>query len=169
MREVWYPNGEQSFSVDHARPQRWAPDLVTDYENLLYACIRCNSWKSDRELLDPTRETMSRHVRVELDGHVTPLTEPGRRFERVLGLNTAENVAFRRRMLDLLRRALEEPRDTALLREWFGYPRDLPRLASLRPPSGNSRPGGVQGSYDELRRRGALPELMDVATGPTAE
>ena len=56
-RETWYPNGSSSFSVDHMEPQISRPDLLTVYTNLVYACNRCNSLKSDLALLpiDPRR------------------------------------------------------------------------------------------------------------------
>ena len=35
-RERWCPDGEDSFSVEHFRPQAWAAAEVCDYDNLLY-------------------------------------------------------------------------------------------------------------------------------------
>src|SRR5947209_17514667 len=45
FRERWYPNGQDAFSVEHVTPQALAPDRVCDYDNLVYACVRCNSLK----------------------------------------------------------------------------------------------------------------------------
>ena len=46
-RERWYPNGHESFGVDHLKPKSRAPELVCDYRNLLYVCNSCNSRKGD--------------------------------------------------------------------------------------------------------------------------
>jgi hypothetical protein len=168
FREVWYPNGPDSFAVEHAQPQHLAPDLVTDYENLLYACNRCNSWKQTAEVLDPTDDAFAVHVQVDADGNIAPLTEEGRRLIRVLHLDGDEATRWRRRLLALLRRALEDySADTDALRQWFGFPDDLPDLASLRPAGGNTRPAGTRDSYCELRRRGTLPMLSALTPEPT--
>jgi hypothetical protein len=51
-------------------------------------------------------------------------------------------------------------RDAAdLLRRHLGYPANLPDLACLRPPGGNSRPEGIAGSSFERKRRGELPDI----------
>jgi 5-methylcytosine-specific restriction endonuclease McrA len=70
-RERWYPNREGSFSVDLFTPKSIDPAREQDYENLVYACVRCNSFKSARiELLDPTRVAFASHFRVSDDGHI---------------------------------------------------------------------------------------------------
>jgi 5-methylcytosine-specific restriction endonuclease McrA len=45
----------------------------------------------------------------------------------------------------------------ALLRGLQGFPDNLPRLATLRPPNGNTRPEASSDSYDAKRQRGELP------------
>lgn len=39
--------GVKSFHIDHYRPQNKFPHLISQYNNLLYACRDCNSHKSD--------------------------------------------------------------------------------------------------------------------------
>jgi hypothetical protein len=45
----------------------------------------------------------------------------------------------------------------ALLRGLQGFPDNLPRLETLRPPDGNTRPDAVGDSYYAKRQRGELP------------
>lgn len=42
-RERWEPNGHRGFSAEHIQPRAVRPDLKGDYDNLLYACVTCNS------------------------------------------------------------------------------------------------------------------------------
>lgn len=39
--------GSQSFCVDHYRPKSKFPALITEYNNLLYACRHCNAHKGN--------------------------------------------------------------------------------------------------------------------------
>lgn len=163
MRETYYPNEQDSFAVEHVQPQHSAPDRVTDYENLLYACNRCNSWKQIAVLLDPTREPLGEHVRIDQDGIIVPLTENGWRLIRILHLDGEDATRWRRKLLELLRRALaKSPVNMAVLQQWFGFPEELPDLAALRPAGGNTRPTGIISCYHEQRRRGVLPVVSDV-------
>jgi len=43
-----------------------------------------------------------------------------------------------------------------LYRELMGFPADLPNLAVLRPPGGNTRPAGVKKSCYAFRQQGKL-------------
>src|SRR4051812_9790541 len=72
-REVWYPDGEDSFSADHVVPQSKDANRVTDYTNLIYACTRCNSYRRQIRTLDPTKVALGKHLRVEADGALTGL------------------------------------------------------------------------------------------------
>jgi hypothetical protein len=64
-------------------------------------------------------------------------------------------------MLTLSRLLMSRPDADVLEVRWkyFGYPDNLPRLAALRPPGGNTHPSGVHVSFFELRRVGALPDF----------
>ena len=67
-RETWYPNRDASFSADHFEPKVLNPDRETDYENLLYACTRCNSFKQATTIfLDPTKVALADHLGVKKD------------------------------------------------------------------------------------------------------
>src|SRR5437868_6664315 len=53
-REAWFPNGDDSFSVDHFTPRTADPERATDYDNLVYACCQCNRLKQRAtDLLNP--------------------------------------------------------------------------------------------------------------------
>jgi hypothetical protein len=95
------------------------------------------------------------------DGTVRGRTPQGETLIRVCRLDRPKLVEFRRGMI-ALRQLLEGRRDAAadeLLRNYFGYPDNLPHLAPLRPPGGNLRPEGIEKSCYELRQRGELPDL----------
>src|SRR5580658_5616890 len=55
-RECWLSVGEEAFSVDHLQPRAEAPNRICEYNNLVYACCRCNSVKTDaHDVLKPCR------------------------------------------------------------------------------------------------------------------
>src|SRR5258708_3560236 len=66
-RERWYPSGHHGFGVDHIRPKGDSryKHLACDYENLLYACNRCNSAKGSLELIDPTKAPLCDHFAID--------------------------------------------------------------------------------------------------------
>jgi hypothetical protein len=123
---------------------------------------------------------------VRADGTIVGLTRDGARLIEILVLDDEEVNQWRRRVLTILRRiervlrppwwrrmlnwarrlfrlsvsAPAVPPDVAAeLREWFGFPNDLPDLFALQPPGGNSRPAGLAGSSHLLQLQGQLPEL----------
>ncbi len=79
----------------------------------------------------------------------------------VCALDRPGLVAFRRDLLALIallaRRRGEEA--VRVSKRYLGFPDDLPNLASLRPPGGNTRPEGIAASSFECRRRGELPDV----------
>src|SRR6266404_4650262 len=104
-RERWYPSGHAAFGVDHVLP-KGTPEylaLICDYENLVYACNRCNSAKEDRLLLDPCAIPLAEHVRIEDDGTVAWLTPEGKKLVKSLGLNKNEPRIIRQRTLRIRR------------------------------------------------------------------
>jgi hypothetical protein len=160
VRERWYPNGQDSFSIDHWLAQALAPERVWDYENLLYACLRCNSWKQASLLPDPSTTPYGNHLLVRDNGVIEGLTQEGARLIEVLKLDDPQLTSYRRRLLDALRLILAAfPNSAAARSPWLGFPEDLPDLAVLRPPGSNSRPAGVAQSYFAMRQRGELPPL----------
>ena len=52
VREQWQRGGHRHFSVEHIAPQSTFPQRTTDYTNLLYSCVDCNSLRQDRPVLD---------------------------------------------------------------------------------------------------------------------
>jgi len=159
-RERWLAVGEDAFSVEHLRSRAAAPERICDYENLAYACCRCNSVKTDAQcILDPCRQAYGQHLEVLADGTICGLSAEGRELIQVCKLDRPRITQARARLLDLFR-ALQEsasPRAAALLKHYLAFPDNLPRLSQCRPPTGNSRPDGIAESYSERRRRGELP------------
>jgi hypothetical protein len=159
-RERWRPEGQDAFSVDHVRPQSTHPNEADDYDNLVYACCSCNSSRRELPLpLDPVRDACAEHLRIAATGIAEPLTDAGHRLVELCHLNRPVLVEFRREFLQLLDllNSLDDPRAVGALRSLLGFPQDLPDLARLRPPGGNSRPEGIQESSLAKRQRGELP------------
>jgi hypothetical protein len=63
---------------------------------------------------------------------------------------------FRLVWLEIVNLAARE--DQVLYRKLMGFPNDLPNLARLHPPGGNSRPDGIGQSYFEQKKQTILPE-----------
>jgi hypothetical protein len=84
-----------TFAVDHFLPAAVHPTLVTDYDNLVYACVTCNTAKSDHELPDSGEVLLRDDVRVAENGTIEGDTPEARRLIRVLGLDDAEYTEFR--------------------------------------------------------------------------
>lgn len=159
-RERWSPDGEDAFSVEHLRPQVLAPGAPCDYDNLLYACCRCNAAKRDLVgVLNPADVPLAEHVEILENGTIRGLTEDGWDLIRVCQLDRPNLIELRRGIFELLRglEGLGEVAREAILRRYFGFPSNLPRLAALRPPGGSSRPEGIRSSFYERRNRGELP------------
>jgi hypothetical protein len=158
-RERWSQNTSDAFGVDHFEPQIHSPDLVVDYDNLVYACARCNSNKRDQHLLNPCEDAMSEHIQASKDGDIEAFTSEGLDFVQILDLNDPSVVEFRHRLIKTLEILVAA--DALNAREqvklWLGFPVDLPDLARLRP-KGNSRPDGIAKSFHFLRAKGMLPE-----------
>jgi hypothetical protein len=160
---MWYPNRSASFTIDHGKPlsNPAYEHLSSDYNNLFYACMRCNSAKREILTLDPTASAMADHLRIEPDGSIVGLTIEGRDLIDLLDLDSDAEREFRRnrfRIVTLYRRYPTDPQVAALYREAFGFPDDLPNLASRRPPGGNVRPDGVRNCYSQQRADGRLSE-----------
>ncbi len=162
-RETWYPSRHAAFAVEHFEPKSVRPDLVLNYENLYYACSRCNSVKWTRRApLDPCCVALDDHLRVRDDGEIEGLTLQGQEMIALFDLADAPAVEFRRHVLRVLQAKREAPNSPAvqeLFKRWFGYPDDLPDLEGMRPDGGNSRPEGVKTSHHARRLRNELPEV----------
>jgi len=155
LREQWVIRAG-GFAVEHFLPISRSPDTSTDYDNLLYACTACNLAKAAKVVPDPTQALIAPAVVIHDDGRLEALTSPAQEIVSSLGLNDPRYVQFRRRWIRIVR--LARGHDPALLRDLMGYPSDLPDLARLRPPGGNSRPEGIAQSHHARRERGELAE-----------
>lgn len=162
-RETWYPSRQAAFAVDHILAQSRRPDLICDYDNLVYACLRCNSLKQDVETLDPSRTVLREHIFFQPDGHVVGLTDDGREFILLFHLDEAPAREVREQKSDILQMKERCP-DNAdvdkLFRDTFGYPADLPDLrAPAKRPGTNSRPDGVHDCHFVRKLEGRLPHV----------
>ncbi len=143
-REVWTIR-RGNFVVEHILPQKWYPLHEFDYDNLLYACQSCNAAKRDRLVPDPLSVLVASDVQVDENGTLFTKSPAAQHLVRKLGLNGPEFCEFRRLMIDIL--GLAKRVDPDLFSRLMSLPSDLPHLATLRPPGGNSRPFGIAQSY----------------------
>lgn len=110
-------------TVDHYRPVSVGGD--DSDENLVYACIRCNLYKSDYwpdaqdieaeyVVLHPMRDEVRQHLQEnERTGELEPLTGRGNFYIELLDLNRPQLVAHRQRariqtLSDEIRQSLQE-------------------------------------------------------------
>lgn len=77
---------------------------------------------------------------------------PHRRRHGPLGYADYDSYRPWLRIIDLAERY-----DRPLYNQLLSFPDDLPDLARLRPPGGNSRPEGIRESSLAKRERGELP------------
>jgi hypothetical protein len=154
-RELWRDDGFYGFTADHVKPKSTHPRLESVYENLVYACARCNYLKSVRVgLPDPCRTSLSKHLK-HRSGYFIAKTPLGRRLIEHLRLNEPVRAMTRLRHLNVFDGQRASAR--ALLEYTFGYPAELPDLSRLKPPKGNTRPGGIRKSHFARRKAGTLP------------
>lgn len=149
-REKWgQVTGE--FEIDHFEPQKLSPKRRADYENLVYACRRCNSVKLDQSIADPFVLLSAERIRILPDGMLHARDDEARRLVRQLDLNSPRLQQWRVLWMRII--ALAEERDRDLWESLVSLPDDLPNLKRLRPPA-NSRQEGIQESWLERRKRG---------------
>lgn len=162
-RELWYPNRDASFSADHFVPKAIDPSRERDYENLVYACLRCNAYKQTQiTMLDPTKVAFADHFRVRADGHIEALSPEAQDLIDLLHLDESPALDVRQQALRVVALKLKHPSDASvhgIFLDWFGYPKDLPDLNRPEPPDGNTRADGLKKSYFEQRKKGALAEV----------
>jgi hypothetical protein len=159
-RERWYAVGESAFGVEHLQSRAAAPHLVCEYDNLVYACCRCNSIKTDAALvLDPCRDAFGHHLAVSANGLIHGLTTEGRGLIKICKLDQPLLIESRRRLIELFQmlEKSDNPRAVALREHYLEFPSNLPILSECRPPGGNARPAGIAQSYHERSRHGEMP------------
>ncbi len=153
-RETWLTL-PADWEIDHYLPKSEHPEAATDYENLVYACNRCNRTKAAKYLPDPGKVAYGQCVRVDESGGIRWLTEEGLNLIEALGLDDEDYTAMRRHVLEAIR---EAPLGGKTLAWLLGFPENIPDLSQEpRPPNGNKCPSGIQDSYYERRKRGELP------------
>ncbi|NLF73976.1 MAG: hypothetical protein GX575_33635 [Candidatus Anammoximicrobium sp.] len=142
------------YDIDHFQPVSVNAALGTDYDNLLYACARCNLAKRDREVPDPTVHLTTDELRVYPDGRIEGLTPAAKKLIAKLDLDSPQATQWRLiwiRNVELARQFDREQYERLL-----SFPDDLPDLSRLRPPGGNTRPAGVEESHFVRRQRNQL-------------
>ncbi len=154
---------DEEQTIDHFLPKVHHPDLETNYDNLVYACRWCNRRKRTKLVPDPAKAAYADCLRVSAIGEIQALNDEGEALVRLLGLDTRNQNKRRAKILRLLRSARNHPDDPdvkATLRDFFGYPENLPDLATHKPepPNGNKRPAGILQSHYARKRREELPE-----------
>jgi hypothetical protein len=161
-RERWDRGPAGSFSVDHLVPQSVDSARVCNYDNLAYACTRCNSHRRDVAVLDPIQTAFGEHLRVDEQGAIHALTPEGQDLIDQLYLDIDPALGVRQGVLAILALKRAWPDDLEVHRVFegmFKYPEDLPNLHRLRPPAGNTRPEGINNSHHARRARGELSEV----------
>jgi hypothetical protein len=155
LREQW-SQIRGGHGIDHFQSIALQPLKQCDYDNLLVACLPCNALKSKRIIGDPTKLLTAPNVWVTDDGAIHTDNPEAARLIEALGLDSPQATELRALWIDII--ALAADHDEPLYQQLMGFPDDLPNLAKLRPPGGNSRPEGVGNSYFAAREQGRLSE-----------
>ena len=159
-REMWHPDRHRAFGVDHIKPKGVGSfrKLGNVYQNMAYACNRCNARKGTILLLDPRRNPFGTHLKVHPDGQIEGLSVEGKELILVLGLDEQEIVNTRIHYLDVYQSFQDATLKSVLFvrRSYFrafGYPEHMPDLLK-KSPKGNDKPLGVRRCcYQRLRGR----------------
>jgi hypothetical protein len=162
-REAWYPSGADNFAVEHLVPKSVDVAKTNVYENLLYACARCNSAKGTRTgFPDPANTAFAALFEVGQDGTLTGSDATARWVIDTLGLNSKSHRELRKHTLRIVAMKRLFPDDEFvdhLFRWTFRYPDDMVDLRKSRPPEGNDMPDGAVTCHVARRERGELPEV----------
>jgi hypothetical protein len=153
-RELWAAEGQNRFSIDHVKPKSTHKKLTCDYDNLVYACGRCNTLKAAISgLPDPCQTSLKQHLKLLPNGMFKGLTPEGQRLVGHLDLNDEDRVRDRSMQLYLYdtQKTVAE-----YILSRFGYPSELPDLSKFKPPKGNSRPDGLKTSHYVRRQQKKL-------------
>ncbi|MCA9126515.1 MAG: HNH endonuclease [Planctomycetales bacterium] len=133
----------RGFEIDHVVPVSKSPDLALDYDNLVYACARCNGTKSDQSIPDPYFTLTDGSIQIDSKAKAVGATPNSRKLIHQLDLNSPLMIEWRKLMLEFER--LSESKPDALER-LTRLPSDLPDLRKLRPKA-NSQPNGIALSW----------------------
>jgi hypothetical protein len=165
QREKWEKSGYRGFHVDHRVPQSVDETKILEYDNLVYSCGMCNTYKSDEIMPDPCEVPLGLHYEFDENGSAKSLSgEQGEAYIEILGLNEEEAVDYRARWMQTLREfnalcdTLQEPKRNKMLERWFGYPIDIPDLRLQRPPT-NSKEQNETFCHYALLKRGEIERV----------
>lgn len=92
--------GEETYGVDHYRPEKWFPELRFTWSNLFYACNRCNSLKRDVRpkadcfIPNPCDHQVGDHLQF-IGADIEAYTLPGRFTVTLLGLADVKHRKYR--------------------------------------------------------------------------
>jgi len=155
-REQW-PQSTTGFHIDHFVPVSADPTGGCRYENLLYACSRCNSVKNDKLAVpNPEKLSFGDCLIVRPDGTIDGRNANGLLLIQLLKLDDKKIVQARRIILETLK-VLEQAASPVFI-DWMRFPDDLPDLSRKhKHPPGNSRSEGIAESWLERKLRDELP------------
>ena len=154
-REVW-GSFKGIYALDHFLSVAGRPDLLLDYDNLLYVCVSCNLSKGSQQVPDPLSNLLDSDIRVTEDGVIHASSPAASKLVEQLGLDRPRLREFRELWIRIVRLSVQH--DPEMFRRLMGYPVDLPDLSTLRPPEGNSRPEGIAQSHFARRQRSELSD-----------
>lgn len=119
--------GSRQFTIEHRELRKERADLAGDYQNLVYACAKCNdarkTWPlhdgDGRRLLDPCQDAWAEHFRLE-DDVLVATTPHGEYTRKVYDLNSETKVSLRDERSEILGAAREVLREAPGLLEELG-------------------------------------------------
>jgi 5-methylcytosine-specific restriction endonuclease McrA len=154
-REQWDP--PSTLHIDHFHSLIQNPLTGLTYENLRYACARCNQTKSKQVVPDPLLGMLSTVIRLLPDGALETTDDAASRIIEQMRLNNPKMISFRRMWMGIV--SMAEVANHELYETLLGYPDDLPDLRRFTPPAGNDRSDGIDASCHARRARGELPRI----------
>ena len=176
FREAWFPDGHDSLGVDHLAPKSESPGLECDYDNLYYACNRCN-WLKDAARksgltaqimtqLDPCRTAFGDRVRAKSDGTFEAVDATDRLAGMLIDVFQLDVVSSSRadhrraafRAAVRHAESVSDPDRRADFLEKFRYPHNLPNLEDLCRGGRKALKVAARSCCYALRVGGALPE-----------
>lgn len=157
-RETWYPTGSSCFAVEHIAPKGISEyrDLETVYENLAYACNLCNSRKGTNLTLNPRVTPFGKHLRVDRNGRIEPLTSNGELMILLLGLDEQNLTLTRKYYIDTYESyhaaKIQNPHHNCPhYNRAFSFPSNIPDLTRKRPPGNCRKMGCCKCHFQKLR------------------
>ena len=142
-REAWgQVTGE--FELDHFKPQKFNHEQKLNYENLVYACQRCNGVKSSKKVPDPFKLLVDERLFCNEDGVLKTDNSIVEKLIERLDLNSPRMIQWRWQWIEVVK--LANRRNKKLFKSLMNLPGDLPDLSRLAPSS-NSRKKGLKESW----------------------